>query len=200
MACLLQRLAVRLTYLTALFTYQRTLERRNLPYTINTNRKVHFGKNRFAFFLSHHIGTAKCCLLSWLIKKFHFFPLSLHISPLKDDLLQKCFAFFPFTTYRDRKRRFASIFEKKFLFLLHIGTTTCDLMTKSRNFFIFLLPHHICPASSCLLSWKRKKSRFLLSIPYLSADRPNNDCLRKFLENIFQSKIPLFLRNSGISL
>lgn len=156
MACLLQRLAVRLTYLTALFTYQRTLERRNLPYTINTNRKVHFGKNRFAFF--------------------------------------------PFTTYRDRKRRFASIFEKKFLFLLHIGTTTCDLMTKSRNFFIFLLPHHICPASSCLLSWKRKKSRFLLSIPYLSADRPNNDCLRKFLENIFQSKIPLFLRNSGISL
>ena len=135
MACLLQRLAVRLTYLTALFTYQRTLERRNLPYTINTNRKVHFGKNRFAFFLSHHIGT-----------------------------------------------------------------TTCDLMTKSRNFFIFLLPHHICPASSCLLSWKRKKSRFLLSIPYLSADRPNNDCLRKFLENIFQSKIPLFLRNSGISL
>lgn len=113
---------------------------------------------------------------------------------------KKISLFSSFTTYRDRKRRFASIFEKKFLFLLHIGTTTCDLMTKSRNFFIFLLPHHICPASSCLLSWKRKKSRFLLSIPYLSADRPNNDCLRKFLENIFQSKIPLFLRNSGISL
>lgn len=59
---------------------------------------------------------------------------------------------------------FASIFEKKFLFLHHIGTATGDFMTKSRNFFIFLLPHHICPANSCLLSSKRKKFIFPLSL------------------------------------
>ena len=33
MTYLLQRLAVRLTYLTALFSFQRTLERRNSPPT-----------------------------------------------------------------------------------------------------------------------------------------------------------------------
>lgn len=133
---------------------------------------MRFGKKRFAFFLSHHIKTGKCRLLSWLMKKFHFFPLSLHISPPKDDLLQKHFAFFPFTPYKDRKRRFASIFEKKFLFLLHIGTATVDFMTKSRNFFIFLLPYHISPAKCCLLSWKRKKFIFSSFAPYRDSKVP----------------------------
>lgn len=77
---------------------------------------------------------------------------------------KKFYFFSSFAPYREWKWLFASIVEKKFPFLLHIGTATGDFMTKSRNFFIFLLPHHICPANSCLLSSKRKKFIFPLSL------------------------------------
>lgn len=136
---------------------------------------------------------------------------------------EKISLFSSFAPYREWKRHFASIFEKKFLFLHHIGTATGDFMTKAQNFFLFLLPHHICPANSCLLSWKRenlifssstsyresgvpfvklaskKKLRFLLSTPYLSADCPNNDFFGKILKNVFQSKNTVrFLLYGGV--
>lgn len=108
-ACLLQRLAVCLTYLTALCSFQRTVERRNFPFRIY--RVGSEGKrNRFFDFLlfpplvrMKYLDLAVQVIFPYTISTngtvhfgknrfIFFFPH--HIRTGKTDLLQKYITFF----------------------------------------------------------------------------------------------------------